>query len=223
MSRLSSSPPAGLLAALRPKLINTPFLSRSHPLPRQIASHFIFQRYLIEVLEVQEFEPRLRSHQAALAVIGRIRAALQRQSESMVTALKSLRGDPADLRAAGSGLADVFVGFFLKARPREVSKILHTDYSLLKLAASGYASLLASGRACRETELAELARANLRELLALAREVLTLRKATVLNAPEGQPAEPAAGTTQARAVVIDLPVTPPPPVYAPDARLSSSA
>jgi hypothetical protein len=140
------------------------------------------ERYLLEALEVQQSESRLRASAEAAALVERVATVLRRH----IARLDEHRGLLDDSgEAAPTGLsrsvAGVFVGFVCKMRSHEVSAMLRDDHTLLNLASIGYAALHATALAFEHVATAELALEHLRELTPLIAEINRLMPLAVIE------------------------------------------
>lgn len=160
---------------------NLRFPSPRISLGKQIAELCVLERCLIEALDVQQFEPGLRENPAAEDVVNRIRDVLHEHTANLDTLAASHPAIRNELRASGTAMAGLFVGFFCKMRARDVPTLLRNDWILLNLAAMSYTALHATALALGDEAVAGLALKHLRQFAPLVQEITRLMPALVVE------------------------------------------
>ncbi len=126
-----------------------------------------FQRYMIEVLELQRLEPALRDDDLAIAwtqeVIELFREQVARIDQQMVL----LRGSRDALRTSTGLMASAFIGFLNKNRSHDFMKIIRDDVALLNLARMIYLRVHTTAMQLNKTAIAHLAALHREQLSAI--------------------------------------------------------
>ena len=151
--------------------------ARTHRNPGQVLNCAVadlraLERYILEVVEVQQHEPSLQAHHDAARLVHHMIELLRAHVGRLDVHLAGLRHRaPEETGDVSRSVAGVFVGFICKMRSHEASHLLRDDYTLLSLAMMGYTILHTTGLALDDRETAGIALEHLRELTVLSREI----------------------------------------------------
>lgn len=153
--------------------MNVPLtLEAKNVLCRYLTDLRALERYLIEALELQEFEKDLRSHREAALLVSDTLDLLRYHVAKVDEEIESLDCDPRSaLRRSVAAISGAFVTSVSKLRSRETSKILRDNLTMLNLATASYAILHSGALAVGHTALADLALIHLRELTGIIAEI----------------------------------------------------
>ena len=136
----------------------------------QLAETCMLQCYLIEALDLQMFEPRLRERVDAQSLIQRTLDLLHQHTSELSTLLQPFPAGRSELAGSSARLARRFVGANSQLRPREVPRMLQDDFALLNLAALNYQMLRTSAEAMHNRPIAVLGETHLRNLVGLTQD-----------------------------------------------------
>jgi hypothetical protein len=115
------------------------------------------ERYVIEVIELQQHERELRAHEGAAGLLDELMPVLCKHVHQLDRHLELL-GDPKHcLRAVTGNMAGAFLGFITKLRSHDPAKILRDDYILLSLLSFNYLTLHTTAMALSEPSLSQTA------------------------------------------------------------------
>jgi hypothetical protein len=147
----------------------------------QIAETCVLGRYIIEALDIQQFEPRLREDAAASSLVTRILEVLQKQAASLYAMAESYPEIRRELQMQGAAMAGLFPGFVSKMRARALPAMLRNDHSLLNLAATSYTVLHTTGLALRNFAVSNLALQHLEQLTPFVHEIAQMLPSLVVG------------------------------------------
>lgn len=133
-------------------------------LSKSITDLRAFLRYTIEVLELQQSEPELKTFAPAYRSLGEILATLRLQIENLDRHISVIPGSRTSLQNAATTMASAFLGFLTKTRPHDLTQILRDDSTLLHHASLHYAMLQTAAIALGQKAIFEVASANKREI-----------------------------------------------------------
>ena len=148
--------------------------TQSISLCEQLAETCMLQCYLIEALDLQMFEPRLRERSDAQALVERTLDLLHQHTSELSTLLQPFPTGRRELAGSSARLARRFVGTSAQHRPHDVEPMLHNDFALLNLAALNYQMLRTSADAMHNRPIAQFAENHLRNLVALTHDLSRL-------------------------------------------------
>ena len=124
---------------------------------RSVADLRALQRYLVEVVELQQYEPELRTYPAAAGVLLEIGEVAGAHVVSLDAHLASLGAGAQVVRQSTAMVAGAFLGFISKLRSHHASHILRDDFTLLNLIAVSYEMLRSSALVLGEKTTAKIA------------------------------------------------------------------
>jgi hypothetical protein len=131
-------------------------------------------RYTIEVLELQQSEPELKTFAPADRSLSEIITTLREQIENIDRHLSFIPGSRTSLQNAASTMASAFLGFLTKTRSHDLMEILRDNATLLHHASMHYALLQTAANTLGQKAIFEVASANKREIDALVSDLSEL-------------------------------------------------
>jgi len=133
-------------------------------LSKSITDLRALQRYMIEVLELQQSELELKTFAPADRLLGEILATLRQQIENLDRHILAIPGSRTGLKNAASVMASAFLGFLTKTRSHDLMQILRDDSTLLHHASMHYAILQTAAASLGQKSIFDVASANRREI-----------------------------------------------------------
>jgi len=131
-------------------------------------------RYTIEVLELQQSEPELKTFAPADRSLSEIIITLRQQIENLDRYISAIPGSRTSLQNAASAMASAFLGFLTKTRSHDLMQILRDDSTLLHHASMHCMMLQTAANALGQKSLFDVASANKREIDAFIAELSEL-------------------------------------------------
>jgi hypothetical protein len=137
---------------------------------RTLADVRALERYLVEVVELQQHEPELRCFPEVMHVLDDIVTTASSHVARLDRQIAALgaTGDP--VRQCTAAMAGAFLGFITKLRSHEASKILRDDCTLLNLLLVKYQMLHTTAASLAHRDVAAAADAMGAELVPIIEE-----------------------------------------------------
>jgi hypothetical protein len=174
-------PPSGPVISLSAMTKGIPLPTPQTLLRKQIAETCVLGRYIIEALDIQQFEPSLREHAAASSLVTRILDVLQKQANGLYALAGSYPDIRRELQVQGAAMAGLFPGFVSKMRARALPAMLRNDHGLLNLAGTSYTVLHTMGVALRNFAVSSLALEHLEQLTPFVHEIAQMLPSLVVG------------------------------------------
>jgi len=137
----------------------------------QVADLLVLQNYVIEILDLQQCEMRLREDPVSVKMVARCLAALRDHKAELVATFASFPASNKDLRKPSASMAEMFVGLITKNRSRELPAILRDDFSFLSRVVMSYTILHTTALGLRDLNTARLTLEHLKQLLPLMQQI----------------------------------------------------
>lgn len=150
-------------------------------LVRSVTELRAFQRYTVEVLELQQIEADLAANKPVAQLISQSLDILHSHIDRLDLLIATLGGSREALKSAASSLTGAFLNFIGKTRSHQVSKILRDDHILLNFAAVSYVMLHTSATALLQPDVAEVALQHHHDLVPLLEEIASLLPRSTLQ------------------------------------------
>jgi ferritin-like metal-binding protein YciE len=133
-----------------------------------ISDMLALEKSILEMIDRQANDPKLRDHPQAFALVERIRITLRNHTQALDNHLSTM-GDKsmAAIKDALTMFAGMAAGMIDRVRMHPISKMLRDDYTALSLSAISYTMLHTTGLALKDTGTAELAARHLHALTPL--------------------------------------------------------
>ncbi len=143
-------------------------------LTRSLTDLRALQRYTIEVFELQQSEPELKTFAPAARLIDETISTLRLQIENLDRQIATISGSRVHLQASAGTMAGAFIGFLTKTRSHDLAQILRDDCTLLNHASIHCTMLQTIATVMGRTAIFEVASAHQRELDALVSDLSEL-------------------------------------------------
>ena len=143
-------------------------------LSKSIADLRALVRYTIEVLELQQTVPELKTVAPPHRLLSEIVPTLRQQIENLDRHISVIPGSRTSLQNAASTMASAFLGFLTKTRSHDLTQILRDDSTLLHHASVHYALLQTAANALGQKAIFEVASAGKRDMDAFAADLSEL-------------------------------------------------
>ena len=126
------------------------------------------QKHILEAVERQYEDERIRNDAASYDAIGKIKSTLTHHVSDLQTEISRLgSGVMATAKAAVAGALGAAAGLYDKVRKDPVSRMLRDNYTALNMASFSYTQLHTTGLAFHDAPVADLALKHLQDLTPL--------------------------------------------------------
>lgn len=129
---------------------------------------YALQKHILEAVEQQYADERIKDDAATYDVIGKLKSMLNSHVGELKVQVDRVQGGVmSTAKAAVAGALGSIAGLYDKVRKDPVSRMLRDDYTALNMASFSYTQLHTTGLAYSDSPVADLALRHLKDLTPL--------------------------------------------------------